>query len=79
MSTGLLKWSPDHLGAQLYFENAAKLYKEIGNQIMAKECYLKYAISSEKTDSISCAADGFTQAAFLENDSTKSEELLKQA
>jgi len=40
---------------------------------MAEECYLKYAASSEKTDSISCAAEGYTQAAFLEHDSDKIE------
>lgn len=79
LSTGLLKWSPDHLGASLYFESAAKAYKEIGNDIMAKDALIKYAISSEKTDSLSCAADGFTQAAFLENDPSKSEEMLRKA
>ena len=60
VSTGLLKWSADHLGGSIYFESAAKLYKEIGDEEMAKESYLKYANSSEKTDNLSCAADGFT-------------------
>ena len=68
LSTGLMKWNPDHLGASLHFESAAKLYKEIGNEMMAKDAFLKYAVSSEQTDSLSCAADGYTQAAFLEND-----------
>lgn len=79
LKTGLLKWSADHLSASLYFESAAKLYKEVGNEIMAKDAFLKYAHSSEKTDSLSCAAEGLTQAAFLENDFAKSEAYLKQA
>ena len=79
MQTGLLKWHPDHLGASLHFESAAKAYKEIGNDIMAKDALIKYAVSSEHTDSISCAADGYTQAAFLENDSAKSEQMLRKA
>ena len=37
LSTGLLKWNPDHLGASLHFESAAKLYKELGNEQKAKE------------------------------------------
>ena len=50
VSTGLLKWSPDHLEASMYFENAAKVYKEIGNEIMAKDSFLKAGVSNEKTD-----------------------------
>lgn len=46
---------------------------------MAKDALIKYAFSSEKTDSLSCAADGYTQAAFLESDPSKSEEMLKKA
>ena len=79
LSTGLMKWNPDHLGASLHFESAAKAYKEVGNDIMAKDALIKYAISSEKTDSLSCAADGYTQAAFLETDPNKSEDMLKKA
>ena len=68
LATGLLKWSPDYFGASLYFETAAKQYKEIGNDIMAKDAFLKYADASEKHDLLSQAADGYTKAAFLEND-----------
>jgi hypothetical protein len=75
----LLKWSPDHLGATLHFETAAKLFKELGDSNMAKECYIKYALSSEKIDMPSCAAEGYHQAAFLETDFAKSEALLNQS
>jgi len=34
----------------------------------AIEAYVLYAKSSEATDTISCAADGYTQAAFLSKD-----------
>ena len=64
----MLKWSPDYFGASLFFESAAKAYKDIGNDIMAKDAYLKYANASEKHDLLSAAADGYTRAAFLEND-----------
>ena len=47
LATGLLKWHPDHLGASLHFESAANAFKEIGNDIMAKDALIKYAISSE--------------------------------
>ena len=66
IKTGLFKWSQDHLGASLFFESAAKLYKEIKNDVMAIDAYLKYAECSEKIDSVASAADGYTQAAFLE-------------
>lgn len=79
VGTGLFKWSPDHLSASFHFENAAKLYKEIGNDVMARDSFTRYAQASEKTDSLSSAADGYTQAAFLEDDFKKSEQLLKKA
>jgi hypothetical protein len=75
----MFKWSQDHLGASLYFEPAAKLYREIGNVNMAKDAYLKYAQCSEKIDQVSAAAEGYTQAAFLETGFEKSEQLLQQA
>lgn len=46
---------------------------------MAKDALIKYAVSSEQTDSLSCAADGYTQAAFLENDPAQSEAMLRKA
>lgn len=33
---------------------------------MALDSYLKYALYSEKSDSLSCAAEAYTNAAFLE-------------
>ena len=60
----------------MYFESAAKLYKQIGLNDKAIEAYILYAQQSEATDTISCAADGYTQAAFLCKDQAKSESLL---
>ena len=60
LKTSMLKWSPDHIGAQLHFESAAKIYKQIGLDEKAVEAYCLYAKSSEATDTISCAADGYT-------------------
>lgn len=51
LSTGLLKWNPDHLGASLHFESAAKLFKELGDEEKAKDSYIQYAVASEHTDS----------------------------
>jgi len=56
LATSLFKWSPDYLGAQSHFEDAAKSYKAAGDEKNAKESYLKYAAASEKTDQLSCAA-----------------------
>ena len=78
-STGLLKWSADHITASMHFEQAAKLYKESGYPDKAKEAYIKYAQSSDKMDSRGCAADGFTQAAFLEKNYKQQLQLLKMA
>ena len=60
LKTGMFKWSADHLGASLYFETAAKLYKETKNDAMAKDAYIKYADSSAAIDQASCAAEGYT-------------------
>jgi hypothetical protein len=43
VSTGLLKWSADHLSASMHFEQAAKLYKETGQKDKSKDAWVKYA------------------------------------
>lgn len=43
----------------MYFETAAKLYKEINNLNLARDAYIQYAVSSEKIDMPSCAAEGY--------------------
>jgi len=63
----MFKWSADHLGASLYFETAAKLYKEVKDDKLAYESYLKFAVSSEKINSLSSAAEGYSQAALLDD------------
>ena len=55
----MFKWKADHLGASLHFETAAKLYKEVSNNHMARDAYTKYAQSSENIDMASCAAEGY--------------------
>ena len=60
LSTGLFKWSADHLGAGLHFETAGKLYKEIGNDEKAKDSFLKAGASNEQTDSLSMAAGDYS-------------------
>jgi len=32
LKTGLFKWSADHLGASMFFEQAAKAFKEAGEK-----------------------------------------------
>lgn len=46
---------------------------------MARDSYIKYAQASEKIDLASNAAEGYQQAAFLETDYNKSEQLLNLA
>ena len=60
LKTGLLKWKPDHLSASMNFERAAICYRDIGNEIMAKDAFLKYAVSSEALDMLSGAADAYS-------------------
>ena len=79
LATSWLKWKPDHLGAQSHFEDAAKLYKAAGDDLNAKQAYIKFAEASENTDQQSCAAQGYAQAAFLESNPDISEKLLAQA
>ena len=72
LQTNLFKWSKDNLGASIYFETAGKLYKEIGDIKNSRESFIKYAECSEASQLLSGAADGYTQAAFLESEINKS-------
>ena len=47
---------PDYFNAQSAFESAAKLYKDAGDEVKAKDSYLKYADACEKSDKTSAAA-----------------------
>ena len=75
LKTGVLafKWNKDHLGASMYFEEAGKIYKEIGNDIMAKDCYLKCGESNKALDLVGSAAESYVSAALLEQDPVKQE------
>jgi len=79
LKTGLFKWSPSWDEAGLKFEKAAKLFKEAGNEIAAKESYLEYARCLEKTNELLCAAEAQSDAAFLSKDAREAISLLRKA
>ena len=63
----------------MHFEQAGKLYAECGDRQRAHEAFVKYAVSSEKTNSMLSAGEGFAQAAIHCNDHGKCEGLLAQS
>jgi len=60
----------------MYFEKAAKAYKNIGEKDKAKEAYLKWSFCCEKQNENYGAAEGLVEAAFLEKDRQKSLDYL---
>ena len=76
MRTGMFKWYADYVGGSMKFEQAAKLYKAMGDNEMATEAYVLYSQCSEKSNEMSGAAEGMTEAAYLSKDVTKSIEYL---
>ncbi|CDW78605.1 gamma-soluble nsf attachment protein [Stylonychia lemnae] len=79
IKTGLLKWSADFAEGAMYFQQAAKAYKQLGEKDKAMQAYLKYSQCSEKINEFYGAAEGLAEAALFEKDKRKSFELLKQA
>ena len=79
MRTGMLKWYADYVGGAMKFEQAAKLYKAMGDNEMAVEAYVLFSQCSEKSNELSGAAEGLTEAAYLTKDIAKSVEFLLQA
>jgi|688.fasta_scaffold587777_1 hypothetical protein len=43
LKTGLFKWSKNYAEAAIRFEQAAKLFKELGDHKSAIEAYLEFA------------------------------------
>lgn len=66
LKTGLFKWSVDYLEGSMYYEKAAKLFKQAGDKERAKEAYLKWSFCCEKENENYGAAEGLVEAAFLE-------------
>lgn len=58
IKTGLLKWSADYLEGAMFFEKAAKIYKENGVKDKAIKAYLNYSLCSEKLNEFYGAAEG---------------------
>lgn len=79
MKTSLFKWSVDHAEAAMYFEKAAKKFKQLGERPKAVEAFLKWSSSSEHINENYGAAEGLVEAAFLEKDKKKSIEYLHRA
>lgn len=75
----MFKWSPDHLTAQMHFEQASKLYAECGDRQKAHEASVKYAVCSEKTNSMLSAGEGYAQAAIHCSDHAKCESMLAKS
>lgn len=74
-----MKWSADHVEGAMYYQQAAKLYKTLGDKPKALQAWLKYSQCSEKIDELYGAAEGLAEAAFCEKSKQQSFEYLKQA
>ena len=79
MRTGMLKWYADYVGGAMKFEQAAKLYKAMGDNESATEAYCLFSQCSEKSNELSGAAEGLIEAAHLTKDVSKSVEYLLMA
>lgn len=79
IKTSIIKWKPDYLEGAMFFEKAAKGFKDGGLKDKAVEAYLKYSLCSEKINEFYGAAEGLAEAAFCEKDKEKSLEYLKRA
>ena len=75
----MFKWYADYVGASMKFEQAAKLFKANGENEEAIESYLLFSECSEKSNEMSGAAEGMTEAAYLEKDVAKSIKYLLEA
>ena len=68
LKTGLFKWYADYVEAAVKFEQAAKLSKATGDNAKAVEAYVLFSQCSEKSNEMSGAAEGMTEAAWLSKD-----------
>ena len=65
LKTGFFKWSEDHAKAVIKFEEAGRLFKELGINKDAADAYSEMAKSSEKQDDMISAGEGYGEAALL--------------
>ncbi len=63
LKTGLFKWSAKFDEGQMYFEQAAKAFKQAGDKSRAIEAYLRYSACCEALNEMYGAADGLVEAA----------------
>ena len=79
LKTGLFKWSANPTEGSMYFEQAAKLFKQLGEKQRALDSYLRYSACCESINEMYGAADGLVEAASFEKDRKKSLMYLKKA
>ena len=63
LKTGMFKWSANFSDGQIYFEKAAKAYKQLGEKPRAVDAFLRYSACCEALNENYGAADGLVQAA----------------
>ena len=68
LKTGLFKWSAKFDEGQMYFEQAAKGFKQAGEKPRAIEAYLRYSACCESLNEMYGAAEGLVEAASMEKD-----------
>jgi len=61
----LFKWSANYAEASVKFEQAAKMFKEVGDTKMAIKVYLEFAKSSESQNEYLGQGEGLMEAALL--------------
>ena len=63
----------------MHYENASKLYAECGDREKAHVAYVRYAVSSEKTNIMLSAGEGWAKAAIYCDDTRQCEALLAKS
>ena len=81
LETGIFKFkfSPDYYEGRKGFEAAAKLYMEAKDEQKAIECYLSAADCAEQKTELLLAAENYTKAAHLTNDTEQTMQFLEKA
>jgi hypothetical protein len=63
----------------MYFEKAAKKFKQIGEKNRAVDSFLRWSACCEQMNENYGAAEGLVESAFLEKDKQKSIQYLHKA
>lgn len=79
LKTGLFKWSADFTEGAMYFEKAAKQFKQLGEKQRALDAYLRWSACCEQMNENYGAAEGLVEAAYFEKNKQKSLEYLHRA